>query len=204
MRPIASYGTLEPRKTQENSLTVDDIVNKKEVPEKKKGALANLKSRFEDFKAKLQRAQNNESIEKKLSEITNPLTPADMKAALQNIRRERLASTVNKNPAKVTSLPKQETALREHAQSLRDTITLGLTTMLQGVEHSAKYDAADVANFSDRLAICLGLGPKDSKLTMDQFSSLVAVKSDIEMHLQPEVRAQFDKAMLAAENQLDG
>lgn len=206
MPSITSYGSLEPRNTGQIHQTVNDIVNKPEMPEKKKGAMANLKSRFEDLKAKLQRAQSSDTVEKRLSanSISGPLKPADMKATLQNIRQARLASMSNKNPAKVTSLPQQDPVLSKNAQSLRNAITLGLTKMLEEGQHGAKYDATDVASFSHSLAICLGLAAKDSQLTMDQFASLVAVKSDIELHLQPDVREKFDTAMMAAEKKLGG
>ena len=85
------------------------------------------------------------------------------------------------------------------AESLRSAITQGLTQALQG-ERGSLIDKADIQKFSDSLGI--GLGLNQGNLSIDQYSSLGAMKSEIEAFLPADVKSNFDKLMQTIENQL--
>lgn len=83
--------------------------------------------------------------------------------------------------------------------TLRSAITNGLTKALQG-ERGNLIDKEDIQKFSDNLSISLGLN--QGKLSFDQYSAMIVMKSEIDAFLLPDVKSNFDKLMLSLENQL--
>lgn len=92
-----------------------------------------------------------------------------------------------------------QAATHNDAHSLRGALSNGLTQALQG-EHGNLIDKEDIQKFSDNLSTILGLKP--GKLSLNQFSALGDIKSEIEAFLPPDVKSKFDALMQAEEMRL--
>lgn len=239
--------------------------------ENKKGALAALKKNLNNFKAMITGGESKKAVAERLARQTysGPLTPDQTKAALKNIREQRIANipkhtpslsanikqlslgSSKNSPAVLNKLliieppetsnaaasqtqstvlatpknslppppdddpgppppsytpapPTQEQLDRaetrhKDAHSLRSAISNGLTQALQS-ERGSLIDKEDIQKFSDNISVSLGLKP--GKLSLDQFSALGIMKSELDPFLPPDVKSKFDALMLTEENRL--
>lgn len=108
------------------------------------------------------------------------------------------------SPSYIPTPPKPEQlhgAATKHTDTepLRSAIYQGLMQALQG-ERGSLISKEDVQKFSDNLSISLGL--QTGELSVDQFSALGAMKSELDSFLPPDVTSKFDALMLNQEIKL--
>lgn len=116
---------------------------------------------------------------------------------------------ISKGPPPPSYIPSQPTQQQldgkatnsKDIQSLQSAIYKGLTQALQG-ERGSLITKEDIQKFSENLSISLGLKPESDELSLDQFSALVAMKTELESFLPHDVKSKFDALILSEEIRL--